>query len=106
MSAEARRSSSAGISGLFDQCDARVSYAGASSARVLVIDDDPSMKHMLSDYLEQHDMRVSFAAQRQDVVRQFAVGERSVVILDLRLGQADGLDLLREIRSCSDVPVI
>ena len=69
MSAEARRSSSAGISGLFDQGDARVSYAGASSARVLVIDDDPSMKHMLLNYLEQHDMRVSFASQRQEVVR-------------------------------------
>ena len=32
--------------------------------------------------------------------------EPSVVILDLRLGQEDGLDLLREIRSRSDVPVI
>lgn len=101
MSAEARQSSSVGISGLFDQSD-----VGARSARVLVIDDDPSMKHKLSDYLEQHDMRVSFASQRQDVVRQFAVGEPSVVILDPRLGQEDGLDLLREIRSCSDVPVI
>lgn len=106
MSAEARLSSSVGISGLFDQGDARVSYVGARSARVLVIDDDPSMKHMLLNYLEQHDIRVSLASQRQDVVRQFAAGEPSVVVLDLRLGQEDGLDLLREIRSCSDVPVI
>ena len=30
----------------------------------------------------------------------------SLIILDLRLGQDDGLDLLREIRSHSDVPVI
>ena len=33
-------------------------------------------------------------------------GEPSLVILDLRLGQEDGLDLLREIRSHSDLPVI
>jgi DNA-binding response OmpR family regulator len=74
--------------------------------RVLVIDDDPSMRHMLVNYLEQHDMRVVSASQRQDVIHQFATGEPSVVILDLRLGQEDGLDLLREIRSRSDVPVI
>jgi DNA-binding response OmpR family regulator len=36
----------------------------------------------------------------------FALDEPSLVILDLRLGQEDGLDLLREMRSRSDVPVI
>jgi DNA-binding response OmpR family regulator len=35
-----------------------------------------------------------------------ARGEPNLVILDLRLGQEDGLDLLREIRAHSDVPVI
>ena len=77
-----------------------------SSARVLVVDDDPLAKRMLVNYLEQHDMRVTSASQRQDVVRQFAVGEPSLIILDVRLGREDGLDLLREIRSRSDVPVI
>jgi DNA-binding response OmpR family regulator len=32
--------------------------------------------------------------------------EVNLVILDLRLGQEDGLDLLREVRSSSDVPII
>jgi two-component system, OmpR family, response regulator len=77
-----------------------------SSARVLVVDDDPLAKRMLVNYLEQHDMRVTSASQRQDVLRQFAVGEPSLIILDVRLGREDGLDLLREIRSRSDVPVI
>src|SRR6202011_5605594 len=36
----------------------------------------------------------------------FAGTHPSLIILDLRLGQDDGLDLLREIRSHSDVPVI
>jgi DNA-binding response OmpR family regulator len=61
---------------------------------------------MLANYLEQHNMRVVSASQRQEVMRQFAMSEPSVVILDLRLGSEDGLDLLREIRSRSDVPVI
>ncbi len=40
------------------------------------------------------------------MARHFAKGEPSLVVLDLPLGQEDGLDLLREIRSRSDVPVI
>lgn len=75
-------------------------------SRVLVIDDDPSMQHMLSDYLAQHNIRVAAALQRREVARQFAAAAPDVVILDLRLGTDDGLDLLREIRSQSDVPVI
>jgi len=73
---------------------------------VLVVDDDPSMQHMLADYLAQHDIRSTAALQRQEAARQFAIAEPDVVILDLRLGTEDGLDLLREIRSRSDVPVI
>jgi two-component system, OmpR family, response regulator len=104
MDAEPRLTSSVGNPGLLGQVNAPP--VSTRAARVLVIDDDPSMKHMLSNYLEQHDMHVTVASQRQDVVRQFAIGEPNVILLDLRLGQEDGLDLLREIRSRSDVPVI
>jgi DNA-binding response OmpR family regulator len=82
------------------------SETGSRPSQVLVVDDDPAMQHMLANYLEQHNMRVVSASQRQEVMRQFAMSEPSVVILDLRLGSEDGLDLLREIRSRSDVPVI
>jgi DNA-binding response OmpR family regulator len=75
-------------------------------ASVLVVDDDPSMQRMLVNYLEQHNIRVLPASHRHDVARQLARGEPSLVILDLRLGQEDGLDLLRELRARSDVPVI
>jgi len=47
-----------------------------------------------------------FRAGRQDLTRHLAEAEPSLIILDLRLGREDGLDLLREIRSNSDVPVI
>jgi two-component system, OmpR family, response regulator len=106
MNIEVRPSNSVGTSGLFDQGDTRAGRVDVRSPRVLVIDDDLSMRHMLSNYLEQHEMRVTLASRRQDVVRQFAAGEPSLVILDLPLGHEDGLDLLREIRSHSDVPVI
>ena len=61
---------------------------------------------MISDYFGQHGMQTVLAAERAAVTRQLADGETSAIILDLHLGQDDGLDLLREIRSGSDVPVI
>ncbi len=75
-------------------------------AGILVIDDDPAMRHMVLSYFEEHNMRAVGVQRREDMIRQFSVGEPSLVILDLRLGEEDGLDLLREIRSRSDVPVI
>src|SRR3984957_912032 len=91
---------------LIDGVRTASAFNSAGTTRVLVIDDDPSMQHMIVSYLERQNMRVIAASQSQEVMRQFAAGEPSVVILDLRLGQEDGLDLLREIRSRSDVPVI
>jgi two-component system, OmpR family, response regulator len=73
---------------------------------ILLVDDDATMQHMIANYLEKHNMRVVSTSQRQDVARHFGNSEPSLVILDLQLGRDDGLDLLREIRSSSDVPVI
>jgi DNA-binding response OmpR family regulator len=61
---------------------------------------------MVVNYLKEHNMRAVLASGRHDIASQFAADEPSLVILDLRMGEEDGLDLLREICSRSDVPVI
>jgi two-component system, OmpR family, response regulator len=94
------------ISGISDGSNAENLSTATRSTRVLVIDDDPVIKDMLVNYLEQHDMRVTATSLMQEAIRQFAEDEPSVVILEMRIGQEDGLDLLREIRRHSDVPVI
>jgi CheY-like chemotaxis protein len=88
------------------QLEPSMSAADSLPMRVFVVDDDPIMNHMVSAYLDQHNIATSSAYGRQDLVRLFAANEPNLVILDLRLGQEDGLDLLREIRSRSDLPVI
>jgi two-component system OmpR family response regulator len=75
-------------------------------ARVLLVDDDHAIQQMVGSYLTSHGVHVAFAAGRDDVARQFADSEPELVLLDLQLSHEDGLDLLREIRSRSDVPVI
>ena len=75
-------------------------------ACILLVDDDAAIREMVESYLKEHDMHVTTASQRSDMALQFATAEPSLVILDLRLDQEDGLDLLRAIRANSDVPVI
>jgi two-component system OmpR family response regulator len=74
--------------------------------RILLVDDDLSIRDLIENYLADHNMRIVVAGGREAVLRQFAAEEPGLVILDLQLGQEDGLDLLRQIRTRSDVPVI
>ncbi len=74
--------------------------------RVLVVDDDPGMRRVVGDYLGEHGLQVDLAAGRAEMTRLMQNGEHKVVILDLKLGDADGLDLLRELRTRSDLPVM
>jgi two-component system, OmpR family, response regulator len=83
-----------------------MSVGGGDPARILVVDDDPVMNRMVVDYLENRNLRAISASGRQEMSRLLAVGDPSLVLLDLRLGRDDEFDLLNEIRSRSDVPVI
>jgi len=79
---------------------------GDRQATALVVDDDPALQRMILDYFVDNNIQTLLASGREEMLRQLAAREVSVVILDLRLGLEDGLDLLREIRSRCDVPVI
>src|SRR5258705_7095367 len=84
----------------------RIVVTDCSSGHILVVDDDPAVRHLISDYFGQHGIQAVSAMGRSAVARQLAGGDTSAIILDLHLGRDNGLDLLREIRSSSDVPVI
>ncbi|MBV9246334.1 MAG: response regulator [Methylobacteriaceae bacterium] len=79
---------------------------GDRQVRVLVVEDDPALQRMILDYFENNGIRTLVASAREEMARQLGTSDVNLVILDLRLGHEDGLDLLREIRSTSEVPVI
>jgi DNA-binding response OmpR family regulator len=83
-----------------------VQDGGDRQTTALVVNDDPALQRMILDYFGDNNIQALSAAGRAEVSQLLATREVDVVILDLRLGLEDGLDLLREIRSSSDVPVI
>ena len=78
----------------------------ARQASLLVVEDDPAMRRMILDYFNENNMRAVAAGDRQEMLARLKSAEVDLVVLDLKLGSTDGLDLLREIRSGSDLPVI
>jgi CheY-like chemotaxis protein len=49
---------------------------------ILVVDDDPATRRMVTSYFEEHDVSTSSAAGRQDLARHLAEGDPSLIILD------------------------
>ncbi len=76
------------------------------AARILVVDDDFAMQRAIINYLAEHDLRASAVRGRKTLLHSVAVREPDLIILELRLGEDDGLDVLRELRTKSAVPVI
>jgi PleD family two-component response regulator len=94
MNWEANRGISGDVADSPNQTFASASNGNSRPVRILLVEDDHSMRQMVANYLEQNNMRLAFASNIQETTRQFAAGEPNLVILDLRLGQEDGLDLL------------
>ena len=73
---------------------------------ILVVDDDPSLRALLQEYLGENDLRVSTAGSGAEMTRILDNSVVDLVLLDLRLDGEDGLHLARQIRSDSKIPVI
>lgn len=75
-------------------------------ATILVVDDEPRISHLVRDYLDQAGFRVVEAADGPAALEAFRQHRPDLAIIDLGLPGLDGLDLIREIRTHSDVPII
>jgi two-component system, OmpR family, response regulator len=73
---------------------------------ILVVDDDPMLLQLLANFLDEHKFSVRAAAGHHEFVRHIRESEPSLVVLDVNLGRHDGLEILRDLRLTSDVPVI
>ncbi|HEX6230279.1 MAG TPA: response regulator transcription factor [Actinomycetota bacterium] len=80
--------------------------AGDTTARILVVEDEEPLADTLRYNLEREGYGVSVAADGRRALERFRAEQPSLVILDLMLPGMSGLDVCREIRADSNVPII
>src|SRR6266567_1631486 len=66
---------------------------------VLVVDDEPQIRELLSVYLKNHGYTVSAAATSTETLRLAADPPEDLVVLDIGLAEEDGLALLSSLKS-------
>ncbi len=71
--------------------------------RILVVEDEDAIARPLAEGLRREGLEVDRVATGRDAL---AAEAPDLVLLDLRLPDLDGTDVCRELRSCSDVPII
>src|SRR5580693_1759776 len=74
--------------------------------RILLVEDDPRLAEMLSEYLGQAGFRISVAPLGAAALKQLSEAEYDAVVLDLMLPDMDGLEVCRQLRTTSDTPVL
>lgn len=74
--------------------------------RILLIEDDPRLAEMLSEYLGQAGLQVTTAALGATALDRVRSAEYDALVLDLMLPDMDGLELCRQLRTTSDTPVL
>jgi two-component system, OmpR family, response regulator len=73
---------------------------------ILVVDDDPQIRALLEEYLQENGLRVSVAANGIRMSQILADDAIDLVILDLRLAGEDGMAIARTLRDSSAIPIV
>lgn len=73
---------------------------------VLVVDDDPSIRQMLADFLGDYDYKVSAVASGAAMTQVLTHSAIDLLVLDVRLPDEDGIQIARRLREQSDLAII
>jgi DNA-binding response OmpR family regulator len=77
-----------------------------AGTHVLAVDDDASIRQLMTTYLSDHDIRVTAVQSGREMAEVLARESIDLLLLDLRLRGEDGLAIARELRSTSKIPII
>ena len=77
-----------------------------SACRILIVDDEPAVTDLLAYNLRKAHYDVLVAADGRAALRLAKEGKPDLILLDLMIPEVDGLDVCRELRKSSSVPII
>jgi len=80
--------------------------SGKNQYRLLMIDDDAALNELLVEYFVRFGHKLTTATTAADGRRRLREGDPDLLILDVMLPDADGMELCRTIRSDSDIPIV
>jgi len=75
-------------------------------SHILVVEDETELAELVKDYLHAADYRVTLHSNGESARQWLGTNEVDLIILDLMLPGMDGIELCRNIRKTSDVPII
>jgi two-component system OmpR family response regulator len=78
----------------------------AAQDHILIVDDDAETRSLLQKYLQKQGYRVTTAADGRALRKALEIGRPDLIVLDLMLPGEDGLELCRDLRTRSNLPVI
>ncbi len=78
----------------------------SGSMKILMVDDDKKLCRLVADYLAPMGYAVDAAHNGAQGLEMIAAGDYQAVILDVMMPQMDGFEVLKKLRSQSDVPVL
>jgi two-component system OmpR family response regulator len=81
-------------------------FATQTTARIVVIDDDPDIRELVSEFLNRHGFEVEAAADAAGLNRALAASPTDLVILDVMLPGEDGLQICRRLAGADGPAVI
>jgi len=73
---------------------------------ILALDDDPSIRGLVADYLGDNELRVTAVATGKELAEAMARETFDLVILDVRLQGEDGMQIARRLREDSAIPIL
>jgi len=66
--------------------------------RMLVVDDEKSVRDLLAEYLNEYGYEVTCAANGQDALKIYKEGHFDIILSDLNMAPMDGLELLNQVK--------
>ena len=74
--------------------------------RVLLVEDDPRLAELVTEYLSGYEFAVDLVTRGDVALEHFKTASPDIVVLDLMLPGLDGMVVCRQIRDVSDVPIL